>query len=120
MILKFLLFLETFHFSYSATASNHDFPEWENNFITFIRDGGDVFEDEANEQEEIPERQEEFTSDKLPDFLSKLKALKQYALDNENYSLYASTQKNIQELEWLISSGKNLVQGEITSFFPRM
>lgn len=105
------------------------FSEWEDNFIAYLRDGGDAADFEEGEIDDVTKDKENRDSNnnscnlngkQLVSQLENMKALKEYAIKNGNRGLLQSTDATIRELEWLLSGGMNYVQPSITQFFSSL
>lgn len=113
---------DSIQFPFPAITDGRTFSEWEENFISHVRQGGDP--DEFEQEEQHNEQQSEqcdtnnnMTRGQLVEQLKNLQQLKEFAIKNGSRGLLLSTKTTIREIEWLLSSGLNLVQPAIRNFF---
>lgn len=107
---------------FTETSNEHlSFEQWEENYLNFIKDGGDVFEYEAGEnveQQDLNDNKENsLTRQQLVDQVQGLKALANHSSNSGNIELLMNVQKTIRDIEWMIAGGSNIVQAPITNYF---
>lgn len=108
----------------SAITDNRDFSEWEDNFITYLRDGGEAADFEEGEIDDVDKENRDTNNNscnlnqkQLKLQLENMRKLGEYAIKNGHRGLLQSTDATIRELEWLLSGVINYVQPSITQFF---
>lgn len=106
---------------YTETSDpDNGFPEWENGYIEFIENGGDIFEFENEEPSEPVQPQIDDNNNakkSLDQQLKTLQELNEFALKEGKKELFISTQQSIRELQRIKCDNSTLVQPSITKYF---
>lgn len=119
------IFFHTLHcimyiFLPETSNEQQNFQQWEDDYIEYIRSGGDVFEFEAGEAvEQVVElnTNNNLTRQQLVQFVQDLTILAAYSSQHGNEELFIHTNRTIRDLEKVLTSGTNTVQRSITNYF---
>ena len=103
---------------FSATASNEQWDEFNERFIEFLSNGGDIFEDEnATESSQTDEIASSTLT--ISDGLKALNGMKMMCIEQGHTNLFRLVASAISETERVLSSGANKTQSNILDYFAK-
>lgn len=108
------------HIVTETSEPDRGFSEWENGYIEYIENGGDIFEFENEESSEPVQPEKDANNNakkKIDEQLKTLQELNEFALKEGKRDLFISTQQSIREIQRMKCDDSTLVQPPITKFF---